>query len=79
MIERLGFSSPKSPTITSGIVFTFLPVLTLSFEASVNDSPLLAEQILSLSRSVSCLQKKLARSEGRSLSKRVSTLQPLPK
>ncbi|CBY31217.1 unnamed protein product [Oikopleura dioica] len=63
MIERLGFASPRSPTISS---------------SSLNDSPLLTDQIMSLSRSVSFLQKKLARSEGRSISKRMSNLQPLP-
>ena len=45
----------------------------------VQDSPLLCEQIKSLTQSIDYLQKKLIESEGRSMKKRISNLPPIPK
>merc|ERR1719219_3404757 len=67
-MERLGVSSSSklSPGITSAT-------------AMVQDSPLLCEQIKSLTQSIDFLQKKLIESEGRTLKKRVDNLPPIPK
>lgn len=45
----------------------------------VQDSPMLCDQIKSLSSSVNHLQRRLVKAEGRSLSKRVNALPPLPR
>jgi dynactin 1 len=68
VMERLGVSSSSklSPGITSAT-------------AMVQDSPLLCEQIKSLTQSIDYLQKKLIESEGRSMKKRISNLPPIPK
>ena len=45
----------------------------------VQDSPMLCDQIKSLTASVNHLQRRLVKAEGRSLAKRVNALPPLPR